>query len=121
MSVAVKSAVKPFNYMQKDKWLDTKSMVKEKFTVLEEGLEEIEDVPRGTVDFLEFDGPQGKMRLEFISTPVVLDKKTIYSKTGATASNVQYTYSEDEFVHRLEAYKWNNNTEDWEEISSPLG
>lgn len=106
--------------MREDKWLDTKAMVKEKFTVLDEGKEDMEDIPNGYIEFVEFDGPQGKMRLEYITKPVVLDKKTVYSKLGATASDVQYTYSKDEFTHRLEAYKWNDSLEEWEEVRAPV-
>ena len=106
--------------MHLDQWKDTLAMVKQKFTVLSEGKEDLEDIPRGFVEFVEFSSPQGKMRLEFITKPVVLDKKTIYSKLGKTASNVQYVYSESEFTHRLEAYKWNEAIGEWEEMRTPM-
>lgn len=106
--------------MIEEKWIDTKAMVKDKFTVLEEGKEDIEDIPNGYVEYIEFESPQGKMRFEYITKPIVLDKRTLYSKLGGSASNIQYTYSKDEFSHRFEAYKWNENIEEWEEMKSPV-
>lgn len=95
-------------------------MVKQKFTVLNEGKEDLEDIPNGTREFIEFESPQGRMLLEYIVKPAVLDKRTVYSKLGKTAGAVQYTYSQDEFVRRLEAYKWNETTGDWEEVRAPV-
>ena len=105
--------------MTDDKWKDTVAMVKSKFTVLNEGREDIEDIPRAFVEFIEFEGPQGRVRLERTTKPAVLDKKTMYSKTGGRASQIKYTYSPDETVHRLEAFRWNDATEDWEEMRAP--
>lgn len=105
--------------MHLDKWKDTLAMVKQKFTVLNEGKESLENIPNATREFIEFSSPQGGIRLEYLTKPVVLDKKTIYSKLGKTAGAVQYTYSDSEFTHRLAAYKWNEAIEEWEEIRSP--
>lgn len=106
--------------MREDKWLDTKAMVKTKFTVLKEGKGPIEDIPHSSREFLEFEGPQGMMRLEYIVRPAVIDKKTTYSKTGGRAGQVDYIYSEDEFVHKMQAFKWNDDLQEWEEIKAPL-
>ena len=107
-------------HMREDKWKDTLAMVKQKFTVLGEGREDIEDIPNATREFIEFDGPEGKMRLEYVVKPAVLDKKTSYSKLGGSASKVEYVYSKDEVVSRLEAYKWNEGSGEWEEVKAPL-
>ncbi len=106
--------------MHDDKWKDTVAMVKSKFTVLSEGREDIADIPNAFVEFIEFNTPQGKMRLERTTKPAVLDKKTMYSKTGGRASQIQYTYSQDEIVHRLEAFRWNDTKEEWEEMRAPV-
>lgn len=106
--------------MREDKWIDTKAMIKQKFTVLNEGKEDIEGIPNAYCEFLEFNGPQGRIRLEYIVKPAVLDKRTVYSKLGKTAGAVKYTYSQDDFVRRLEAYKWDEGKGDWEEIRAPV-
>ncbi len=64
--------------MHEDKWKDTLAMVKSKFAVLNEGKEALEDIPNATREFIEFEGPQGKMRLEYTVRPAVLDKKTTF-------------------------------------------
>lgn len=107
--------------MKEDKWLDTKAMVKTKFKVINEGKEAIEDIPRASRDFIEFEGPQGKMRLEYVVRPAVIDKKTTYSKTGGRAGQIDYIYSEDEFVQKMQAFKWNDELQEWEEIKAPIG
>ncbi len=106
--------------MHEDKWKDTLAMVKSKFAVLNEGKEALEDIPNATREFIEFEGPQGKMRLEYTVRPAVLDKKTTYSKFGGAASRVQYVYSEDEVVRKMAAYKLNETTGEWEEVRAPL-
>lgn len=106
--------------MTEDKWKDTLVMITEKFNVLDAGEEKIEDIPNATREWIEFEGPQGKMRLEYTIKPAVLDKKTLYSKLGATAANVRYTYSDTDFVRRMQAYKWNEAADKWEEVRAPL-
>ena len=105
--------------MHDDQWKDTRAMVRQKFKVLDEGREEIEDIPGAFVEFIEFETPQGKMRLERTTKPAVLDKKTVYSKTAGRASQIEYTYSPDEIVHRLEAFRFNEQKGDWEEMRAP--
>ncbi|MBI4135675.1 hypothetical protein HY477_03005 [Candidatus Uhrbacteria bacterium] len=116
--------------MHEDKWKDTKAMVKEKFTVLAEGKDDLEDIPNATLEFIEFsakggsasggESSQGIMRLEYTIRPAVLDKKTTYSKHGGAASNVEYVYSKDEMVRKMSAFKLNETTGEWEEVRAPL-
>ena len=74
-------------------------MAKENFEISNEGEEEIEDIPNSKLEFIEFDGPLGKMRLEFITKPKVLDKKTLYSGRIGSDVKVDYVYSEDNSYH----------------------
>ncbi len=106
--------------MREDKWLDTKAMVKSKFEILSEGKEQIEDIPNATRDFVEFQSPQGRMRLEYVVRPAVIDKKTTYSKLGGRAGQVDYIYSPDEFVQKMQAFKWSEELGQWEEIKAPI-
>ena len=94
-------------------------MIKAKFTVLSEGREELADIPNAFVEFIEFQSPQGKMKLERTTRPAVLDKKTVYSKTGGRASKIEYQYSPDEITHRFQAFKWSEAAGEWEEIKAP--
>lgn len=102
--------------MTDEKWLETVSKIKEKFQVTEEGRRDIEDIPRAFVEFIVFEGPVGRIRMERVTKPVVLDKKTIYSKLAGTASKVNYIYSETESFSKLHIYQWNEASEGWEEM-----
>lgn len=102
--------------MHDDKWKDTVAMVKSKFQVLSEQREDISDIPGAFVERIEFQTPQGKMKMERTTSPAVLDKKTLYSKTAGRASNIEYTYSKDEVTHRFKAYRFDEARDEWEEM-----
>lgn len=102
--------------MTLEKWQDILALVKDKFEVEEEGREELADVPHATVEYVVFDGPLGRMRLEFAVKPVVLDKKAIGSKRIGSETTVEYVYSDTEFTHTFKAYVWDAPTETWVEM-----
>lgn len=102
--------------MQDEKWQYVKGMVKDNFEVEDEGEEEIADIPRSKVEWLIFNGPLGRIKIEHITKPVVLDKKTTYSKRIGDTAAVEYVYSEDEYSQTFKAYVWKDN--DWAEIDA---
>ena len=58
------------------------------------------------------------MKLEFIVKPLVLDKKTVYSKRAGQETKVDYVTSETEKVRTFLASKWDEASETWLEIDS---
>lgn len=104
--------------MTKDKWENIKGNIKDNFKVEDEGAEHIEDEGGADVEYIIFQGPIGKMRLEFVSRPVVLDKKTNYSKRIGSETNVSYVYSENERSEQLFVYKWDDSQDDWVEMEA---
>jgi hypothetical protein len=106
--------------MAPDRWEEIKQLVQKNFEVLGSGQEEIEDIPDSKLEFIEFEGPLGKMRLEFITKPKVLDKKTLYSGRIGSDVKVEYVYSENEKVNTFKAYKWNDEQDDWLEAEFDL-
>ena len=58
------------------------------------------------------------MKLEFISRPIVLDKKTKYAKRIGSQTAVEYIYSQEEKSHKLKIYKWDESQEDWLEMEA---
>jgi hypothetical protein len=56
------------------------------------------------------------MKLEYITRPVVIDKKTHGSRRIGSHTDVEYVYSDTEFSHSLKAYKWDENDQIWVEI-----
>jgi len=105
--------------MSPERWEQLKGELRDKFEILEENKGELEDMP-GNFEYLVFNNPLGKIRLEFITQPVVLDKKTTTSRRIGADVVVDYIYSEDEFVHKLKVYKWNQGLDDWEEIKADM-
>lgn len=101
--------------MTKDRWLDIEATIRDRFPVEQRGQEPLEEGP-GTIDFIEFTSPAGKIRLELVTKPVVLGKHTFGGRKMGTATGVSYDYSSDEFNHTLHAYQWLNG--EWDEIDA---
>jgi len=104
--------------MTPEKWQDILEKIKDNFSVLEEGREDLEKEGGIHIEFIVFNGPLGKMKLEFISRPIVLDKKTIYSKRIGSETKVEYVYSPKEKNYKLNIYKWSGNDDDWLEMDN---
>ena len=104
--------------MLPEKWQNLVEDIKDKFKVEKQGSQHLDEHGGTDIEFIIFKGPLGRMKLEFITKPVVLDKKTIYSQRIGSQTNVEYVYSQDEKTHRLMAYKWDENQEDWLEIEA---
>jgi hypothetical protein len=102
--------------MNDEKWQYIKGMAKDNFKVEEEGEEPIEDIPRSKIEWLIFQGPIGRVKMERTTRPVVLDKKTIYSKRMGDTAAVEYVYSEDEYAQSFKAYLWQGEV--WMEIDA---
>jgi hypothetical protein len=106
--------------MRPEKWQNLIDDIKDKFKVEKEGREHLDEQGGTDIEFIIFKGPLGRMKLEFITKPVVLDKKTVYSRRIGSQTNVEYVYSQDEKTHRLTAYKWDESQADWVEIDEKL-
>lgn len=102
--------------MQLEKWEQIKGNIKDNFKVESEGMEHIDEEGGIDIDYIEFIGPLGKMRLECIIKPIVIDRKTAYSKRIGSETKIEYIYSESEKSCKMDAYKWNENEETWVEI-----
>ncbi|MFH1866655.1 MAG: hypothetical protein ABIJ81_01060 [Patescibacteria group bacterium] len=103
--------------MTYERWQDITNKVKSQFQLLTEGKEPLGNSP-GEREFVEFQGPQGKMKLELVKRPVVLDKKTIYSKRIGSSTAVEYVYDDKEQTLTFHAYLWSEPAGDWQEIKA---
>ena len=104
--------------MTPEKWKDITGNIKDNFEVLDEGITRMDDEGGVDIEYVEFRGPLGKMRLEFIAKPIVLDKKTTYSRRIGSETKVDYVYSESEKNFILMAYKWDEANDNWVEIDN---
>ncbi len=101
--------------MNDDKWFDVVDRVKEKFEILESEKRELDPGP-GSIEFIVFQGPLGKVKLERISKPLVLDTKTLGSKRMGSQASVEFIYSDTEKSQTFNAYLWNEAADDWKKI-----
>lgn len=106
--------------MQDDKWQDIVGRVKDDFEVFEHETAELGEMP-GTVEYIVFKGPLGKMKLERTSRPLVLDKKALGSKRIGSDTYVEYIYSDTEKTHTFKAYRWDDGQNDWVEMEARSG
>lgn len=114
--------------MTDEKWGDLVFMVEQKFgfderytePYYEQGEAETR-VKRGDTEVLVFTTPAGRMRLERISRPLVLDKKFHYHKGSAGSAQIEYVYSDTEKTHTLQAFREIDG--EWQPVdtSLPLG
>jgi len=106
--------------MTKDKWLNVRDMVEVQFGIDKEYKESVgEDIP-GEKQVIEFEGPMGKMKLEWVEKARLKDVKTIYSDRIGSDVKINKEYDKDEKVNYMNAYKWNETTEEWEEIKGDM-
>lgn len=103
-----------------EKWKEVMGNIKDNFKVEDEGTEHVEDEGGIDIEYVVFDGPLGRMRLEYITKPLILDKKTTYSKRIGSETKVDYVYSDEEKSNIMIAYKWNNDSEEWVEIEAKM-
>ena len=101
-----------------EKWKNLIDDIKDKFEVEKEGEEHLDERGGIDIEFIIFKSPLGRVKLEFVTKPVVLDKKDIYSQRIGAQSNIEYVYSEDEKTTRLVAYKYNDVEKEWVEINT---
>ena len=113
--------------MYYDKWQDIIAMVEEKFGIIDksEASEEIgKDINSKDVfeknEIVVFEGPLGKIKLELITRPIVLEKKTNFSRRIGGDVGVEYIYSDSEKVSKFKAFKWSDDQNDWTEISADM-
>ena len=102
--------------MQKEKWEQLKGQVQDSFSNVEISQEDLTNPEKGVKEIVIFDVPLGWMRLEYITRPLVLDKQTHGSRRIGSHTEVEYIYSENEFTHKLVAYKWDEDTDNWVEM-----
>jgi hypothetical protein len=103
-----------------EKWQSTIGNIKDKFVVEDEGELYIDEEGGIEIKFIEFEGPLGKMRLEYVSKPLIIDKKTNYSKRIGSETQVEYIYSNSEKTNQLMIYKWSDYDNDWEEMETNM-
>ena len=102
--------------MSPDKWNNIIGQIQDNFEVEEHDHRHEDEMGGVDIEFIVFQGPLGRIKLEFVSKPVVLDKKTIYSNRIGSGTKVDYIYSDTEKSHKMIAYKWDEGGDRWVEM-----
>ncbi len=102
--------------MSPEKWQATKTQIQNAFKDAEVFSEELAEPDKGQVEILEFTGPLGRMRLEFTTKPLIIDKQVSGSRRIGSHHEVKYVFSDTEISHILNAFKWDEGLDDWLEI-----
>jgi len=104
--------------MNRDKWYNIISNIKEKFEIEEEFKGEVgEDIP-GEKQTIIFATPMGRFKLEWVEKPRTIGEKTTFARRTGSHIKVEKKYSEDELVNYMKAFKWDGD--DWEEIKADV-
>jgi hypothetical protein len=98
-----------------EKWEELVSRIERKLKVYEKRSLTSPDGKTKT-ETLVFSGPAGRMKLERVSKPLVIDKKMHYSRRIGSTPSTEYVYSPTEKVQKVRLFKWSEQKQDWEEI-----
>ena len=101
--------------MYQRKWEDLLDKVEKMFGFIEHTTEEYPE-RRMTVETAVFDGASGRVKLERTVKPVVLDRKTTYSKRVGSGVTTEYVLSDDEYVDTVRFFKWDRLAREWKQI-----
>lgn len=98
--------------MTPDRWQNVLGQIKDNFEVLSK--ENSRDPESGsTVETVVFISPAGKVMLEFIARPILLETKTKYSNRIGSDVKIEKVYSQDDFSYSLEAWRFDEDNQDW--------
>ena len=101
--------------MYQRKWEDLLDKVEKMFGFIEHTTEEYPE-RRMTVETAVFDGASGRIKLERTVKPVILDRKTTYSKRVGSGVTTEYILSDDEYVDTVRFFKWDRLAREWKQI-----
>jgi hypothetical protein len=113
--------------MNTELWGDIRNRLEDQYGDLEvEKLSETREDDTGQkliseIERIEFETAQGKMRVELVTAPMILDKKTHYTHTAGARANVEYVLSDTEKTQRIRAYRYDEDTDEWLEINTSSG
>ncbi|MFA6428738.1 MAG: hypothetical protein WCW02_04350 [Candidatus Buchananbacteria bacterium] len=102
--------------MTNEHWQGIVGQILDSLKVQQHLKEALPEPQRGEQEVLEFIGPSGKMKLERITRPLVLDKKTLGSRRIGGSVTMVYKYSDQETTDEVNLYSWDEATGDWQKI-----
>lgn len=101
--------------MQDEQWRDTVTRIEDTFKVTAHDVVRGDEVS-GDMETIEFETPQGKMKLERVSRPRIIGKSGLVSNRIGSGATVKYEYSSTEKIHTVTAFRWDDTKLDWTAI-----
>lgn len=102
--------------MLPERWQELKREITDKFGGGEAYEEQLD---HGSQEVVEFLSPMGRLKLCYVKTPKVLDKKTLYSNRIGSGVSVEYIYDPENFVYHLEVYRLSEEDNEWQKFENP--
>lgn len=102
--------------MRDDKWRDALDRITERFTVYEQGSEPLLEYPNGKREFIIFESPLGKVRLERTTKPRTIGQRAVTSRRIGGTTKVESLYDLHDMVHFIIAAVWDERAGTWREI-----
>lgn len=97
--------------MTEDRWLEIIGTLEEKGVLESRDQVKVDDVT--SVERVVFTSNGSRMKLELTRHPKEIDKKTFYSKRIGASVGVTKTYSTEETVLTLKAFRWDEHEQGW--------
>lgn len=110
--------------MNDAQWDNLIFMIEEKFGIISRNKEKVEVAQTsqgesifGEKESIEFNGPNGQMKIERIEKPKIIDKKVLSSKRIGGKVAVDYVYSDEEKTYETKIYRFNEKENNWQEVN----
>ena len=101
--------------MNDEKWYYLLEEIDRKFGIEEKNTEDVPE-KRMMIETAVFTGAGGRMKLERTTRAVVLERQVKFSKRIGGETIEKYVYSDTEKTHRVVLYKWDEESNTWQEI-----
>lgn len=111
--------------MNDEKWDDLKENLREKFPDLKEKTEDASreddmgNLVEGKKEIFEFKSELGEIRIERLTRPRIIDKKSHYNRTAMGKAQIEYILDPEEKTHKITVYKKDDITGNWQPMELP--
>ncbi len=102
--------------MNHDKWTELLDKIEEKFVVVNQGREKLDELEGSYVDYIDFESPMGLVRLELTTRPRVQSPRGFGASKDGPASQMQKEHSPDDMVSVFTARREVDG--EWEDIDA---
>ena len=103
--------------MTYERWQSLVGEIKDRFSDVNTSKADLAEGP-GHKEVVAFKSPAGQVKLELIVKPRIVGRKSIYSNRIGSSTTVEYEYDTDDKVLVMRAFKFSEQTKDWEEIKT---